>query len=524
MLSDLQNVIDTYYELNDPSERWNSAQVLVQYLTQRGLDDVRGNVQAALGLLAWSEQPNVMWDAGYLEAFVHCVGIMSQRTMETREYKNLTQMTRHKLQHAYNAMQLKLLEAEERLSRFDFNEMWEMDGVAGDHPARRSFEAFRDFLYCFYASEYGSWPPAETDHQGHWLTYSLVQRLQADFGAMYDYLVDRNIRWDANEERPTRKWEMVCNRPGENFEADTPGLPLTNMLIGFDSSQKYDHIPHPYPLLPAGKSSGSKSASSKRNIFGIKRSKEAAATLDAKAQYQMALAYNTATNINRLGSSFEDNSLLDELGSYEKTTVLPPNITPADARLGRWILLYGILQVLSTISVDTAGLKYKAKVRYHLCPPLEGCPRWRSPEAAPLMIEACQQRSYCWRAPAAWARAQRGGGGVPENGEVLTPPAYENHQYERVAGMGPSPPTTTEGPANGTGVSAAPARTGPVRTQQRGFGRSPGAPPSPVVPPPVQRLPDVPVGGQGDVKGRLGLGFGPGVGNDGREGGSGGFF
>ena len=34
------------------------------------------------------------------------------------------------------------------------------------------------------------------------------------------------------------------------FEADSPGFPITDMLIGFDSSQKLDHIPHPYPLLP----------------------------------------------------------------------------------------------------------------------------------------------------------------------------------------------------------------------------------------------------------------------------------
>ena len=90
MLSDLQNVMDTYYELNESSERWNSAQVIVQYLSQRKLDDVRGNISQALGLLAWSEQPNVLWDAGYLEAFVHCVGMMTQATMKTRDYRNLT--------------------------------------------------------------------------------------------------------------------------------------------------------------------------------------------------------------------------------------------------------------------------------------------------------------------------------------------------------------------------------------------------------------------------------------------------
>lgn len=95
-------------------------------------------------------------------------------------------------------------------------------------------------------------------------------------------------------------------------------------------------------------------------------------------------------------------------------------VHPSDARLGRWILLYGILQVLSTVSVDTAGLKYKEKIKYFVSPSLEGCPPWRSLEAAPLMIDACQQRSYCWQAPQTWG----------ENGSALSPPGYSNHQYE----------------------------------------------------------------------------------------------
>jgi hypothetical protein len=98
-------------------------------------------------------------------------------------------------------------------------------------------------------------------------------------------------------------------------------------------------------------------------------------------------------------------------------------MTASEARLGRWVLLYGILQALSTISVDTAGLKYKDKVRYYVGPSLEGCPPWRSPEASPLMIEACQQRSYCWLAPQTWtdSRGLQGPG---------SPPGYSNHQYE----------------------------------------------------------------------------------------------
>ncbi|KIW01518.1 uncharacterized protein PV09_06996 [Verruconis gallopava] len=433
MLSDLQNVMDTYYELNEPSERWNSAQVIVQYLTQRRLDDVRGSLTNALGLLTWSEQPNVLWDAGYLEAFVHSVGMMTQATMKTKEYRNLSQVTRHKLQMAYNGSQLRLIEAEERLARFDFPEMWYVDGVANNSPIQKSFESFREFLFAFYEEEYGSWPPRSEDHQGHWLSRAVMTRLQADFGAVYNYWVDRDIVWDGNESRSSRKWEMVPKRlRAGGFEADSPGFPITDMLIGFDSSQKYDHIPHPYPLLPETRLPSPKLQSSRKNLLSKFRSKDKEAIPDVKQQYQMALAFNQASNINRLGTTFEDNKLLESISTYEKSATTS-TMTPSEARLGRWVLLYGILQVLSTISVDTVGLKYKDKVRYYINPSLEGCPPWRSPDAAPLMIEACQQRSYCWTAPQTWTDSTRRHSGPG------APPGYSNHQYELTEPMNNTP-------------------------------------------------------------------------------------
>lgn len=308
MLSDLQNVMDTYYELNEPSERLDSTKIINQYLQQRKLDDVRNDISAALGLLAWAEQPNVNWDAGYVEAFVHVVGMMSQKTSEMREYRNLSQVTRHKLQQAYNSTQLSLIEAEERLEKFSFDELWYIDGAAEDHPAKKSFDSFREWLYCFYAKQYNHWPPIKK-HQSRWITRDICQRLQKDLGSLYDYLADHDIAWEAFEERHTRKWEMVDVRTDSTFEADGPGLPLTTMFIGFDSSQRYDHIPHPYPLLPSLDTRGAaKTLEKKRKMFGgLKKAKDGAAP-DPKAQFQISLAFNAATNVGRLGADLKGGS------------------------------------------------------------------------------------------------------------------------------------------------------------------------------------------------------------------------
>ena len=57
---------------------------------------------------------------------------------------------------------------------------------------------------------------------------------------------------------------------------------------------------------------------------------------------------------------------------------------------------------MSTISVDTGGLKYTEGCRYFLGPSLNGCPPWKEPDAPRVMADACQQRSYCWLAPRLW--------------------------------------------------------------------------------------------------------------------------
>jgi hypothetical protein len=72
------------------------------------------------------------------------------------------------------------------------------------------------------------------------------------------------------------------------------------------------------------------------------------------------------------------------------------NVTPREARLGHWILLYGILQVLSTLSVDVQGLKHTDGVRYLLCTDLKRCPEWVT-NGQTEYLEASQNRSWCWQ-------------------------------------------------------------------------------------------------------------------------------
>lgn len=256
-------------------------------------------------------------------------------------------------------------------------------------PVYQSYQAFRQFLVHYLTRTYGNWPPSQNEA---WLNRKIVLDLQRDFGNLYDYLVDRDVVWDAREERPGNKWRMV-NLKLENFRANLPELSLSDMLVSWDNKHGYLHIPHAYPLLP--RDVPQTRVTQKKSLFSSLKKNKPDTTKDAKMNLQLSIVFSDATNMEKLDSSFSSNALIDkfehfELGADLKTT------TPREARLGRWVLLHGILQVLSTLSVDVQALKHTDGVRYFLCTDLKRCPDWVTNGQIEL-LEACQQRSWCWQ-------------------------------------------------------------------------------------------------------------------------------
>lgn len=60
------------------------------------------------------------------------------------------------------------------------------------------------------------------------------------------------------------------------------------------------------------------------------------------------------------------------------------------------MLLYGVLQVLSTLSTDVRGLKHTDGVRSFLCTDLKRLPEWVT-NGQIEHLEASQERSWCWQ-------------------------------------------------------------------------------------------------------------------------------
>lgn len=306
MLNELQAVIDTFYELDNKSQTQWSAQMVARYLLRRKMDDVRHNIKMALGLLAWCEKDTVRWMGGYLEAFVHCAGMMTPSVLESFEFRRLSTVTRMCLNNAANMLQLGVMEAEERLALFDLPELW-LDQAGRSPPPspyQQSFAAFREFLVSYYKKSFRSWPPPPNG-RGRWLTRDLARQLQRDFGALYEYLVDRSVTWSEQEASASRKWQMVRRKPLEEpLTVDNPRLPLTDMVVGFDNRHAYQHIPHPYPLLSHTIRASPPLAPVKKSLFGGLKKQKSPPPRDPKEQLQIALAFNDATNLDKLGTAF----------------------------------------------------------------------------------------------------------------------------------------------------------------------------------------------------------------------------
>ncbi|KAI9846647.1 MAG: hypothetical protein M1838_001203 [Thelocarpon superellum] len=363
----------------------DSASLVIDYLATNYLDDVRNDPGAAAGLLAWSEEPSVRWDEGWREAFVHCVG-MYPHLVDRPEFRDVSLVSRSLLENSHLELQIRVQKAEEVLATFNFQQIWPTQS-AQPPPARSSFDRFQKFLKQFYESTYKTWPVKGARENGSgWLTRPLAMRLQRDFGALYDYFVDRDVVW--NDEG-----RMVSKSKRATFRADTDDLPLTSFFTSFDQRHHFPRIPHAYPLLPTSipVALSGKQSKSGALFSGLKK---------MRGDKETALAYAEASNVFLLGSDVPSNDLVEAFLKFEKRDQIG-EINPVDARKGRWILLYCVLQALANLSVDTPELWHKDDVSYFLNPRLKGTPPWRG-QTESVFEEASPELSHCWQVSQTW--------------------------------------------------------------------------------------------------------------------------
>lgn len=417
-LVDLHARLELYRSPGEP----DTAGQIITYLSSRAIDDMRNDIESAVAILAWAERPGVRWSEGWREAFLHCAGMYRDGRGSNgcgglercADWKYVTPQTRALLERSWLEMRLKVQTAEERLTEFVLPDIWagatsEFRAAPPVGSAKAAAERFQKMLVAHYSRVYGSWPPPRpaptTEDEEIWLTRSVARDLQRDFGALYDYLVDREVVWDVSEARAGRKWMMVSSGWNKGFDADIPGMPMTDILIEFDNRLRLPHIPHPYPLLPTSIPPQPPSSGG-GGMFRTASSTSVQQKQQAGRERRVALAYTESTNIDALDTSAPSPSdLVDAFSRFEKNDAVA-EVDPAMARRGRWVLLYGILQALAPVSVDAPRVKHAEGVSYHLSARLKR-PTWSKDRgvsnSSALFGEVRHDMSHCWTTPATWA-------------------------------------------------------------------------------------------------------------------------
>ena len=496
-LSDLYSRMEQFM----PQAGTDNLSTILDYLSARGIDDVRNDAETAIGLLAFCEDPKVRWEEGWREGFLHVAGMygsLRERSLmeSSSDFKRISPITRALLERASLEMHLRVQAAEEPLAAFSFEDMWPpslssispASGPVMASPAKASADRLQRFFLSYYRSMWGRWPPpppadmvtSDESDEPLWLTRTVIQALQKDFGTLYDYLVNRDIVWDGSETRSSRKWLMVSESGNKAFEADTDELPMTDILIEFDNKQRYPHLPHPYPLVPESIPPAASVTALGSSSKGKKRGKTGTETVPASGggpqrpgamERRIQLAYTEATNVYSLGSDFVQTDLIDAFVKFEKTDRIG-EIDPSLARRGRWVLIYGILQTLASVSADAPIVRYSEGVSYHLGPRLKGArlPPWakkgkQAPSIQPQ--EASHELSYCWLAPRTWNNSNTSAseeGGVDSQASDDNSPIDTRHGYSFP--HAPQPPPSGAG---GRGASAQSSRAPSASGQSRGY-------------------------------------------------------
>lgn len=177
--------------------------------------------------------------------------------------------------------------------------------------------------------------------------------MQKDFAALYDAYVDRNregLVLTAGIECDQDSVMKSSDRVSSEHQID-----LSKRLAVWDHKYKFAHFPKSVLVLPASLATDGKAIQTKLGIL----------TSKSKTLEKQAIQTNETSRNMGFQISMASNSLVERFRQLEKTD-FPGEPDSSEARKGRWMLIYGVLQILATISVDMPHLHFKDNVPYFL--------------------------------------------------------------------------------------------------------------------------------------------------------------
>jgi len=317
---------------------------LLSYCDQQGYLSLAENVAHATAILNFSEKAQIqeLWT----NAFAHCVG-MHERLDLSPDYRELSNITKALVTRASLEMDLHMSRVTRALGSF-LEEELSANRLGLTKPARNHLDAFRCFLQTFYMEQLGYFPPSSSEPYNK----RMWNDMRDDFQSLYDLLAD-----------------TTSDRSMQNDSNANGGICCLQNTQAFDLRHGCDPLPHPSPLLPLYTPT-KRSIDAQRTLRSLRLGRSASGT-EVKLPPRKALADAT----NAISNEAAARPIILEYRRFER---LRPDekITVQEARQVRWLLIYGALQMLKSITRAPNGVKDTELAPYPLCVLTTGTPEW----------------------------------------------------------------------------------------------------------------------------------------------------
>ncbi|SMQ52638.1 unnamed protein product [Zymoseptoria tritici ST99CH_3D7] len=328
----------------------NASEIFQEYCLEQGYLDLAGNLEYASAALYWSELARVqnVW----VDAFVHCVGMEGQ--FDPEQGSRLSSTTRELIAKASREMHQHVAESTRSLGTFLEKELGPQN-VGLTKPLRDHLDRFRSMLHTYQVNEVGYFPrgPSEPWDKRLWT------RMYDDFRSLYKYLADTKSSTDLASGRGI-----------------SGGLCVSQNIQAFDGSKSYQPLPYTLPLLP-----GNNTRTARMSLRHMRRSRT---PLD-----QEFLERATNSDNCRVMA----NSLVKAYMKFERRS-LEEKVAPAEARKVRWLLVYGVLQTLVSMTNAPKEVRNTQTPSYPLCVSTKGCPAWATKESAAVRLQEAALRRF----------------------------------------------------------------------------------------------------------------------------------
>ncbi|QSZ34916.1 hypothetical protein DSL72_007778 [Monilinia vaccinii-corymbosi] len=332
----------------------NNVYDIVAYIDGEGYADMRNTPDHALAIMHFAEHFHFkdMW----IDAFAHSAG-MSEKLHNSPGFESLSVQDRAFISRARLEMDLRLDTCGKMLSNFLTEDLFDI--YLQLSPAAEShLEKFRAFLQKYYASKLGSYPPLASRSGTGAFAKSLFKQMRSEFQKLYDFLVDSN--------------EITLDHANTNGE----GLNVMHAVTAFNDRHQIEPLAHALPLLPFARPSLTK----RLTFTGKKSPKGDKPRPDPRLASMTTL--DKATNHEQ--QQLTDCALVRAYRAFEKKCTAPissktttmENISQAEGRKIRWILIYSTLQILIQATKVPHQVRVTQNVTYNICVRTEEYPPW----------------------------------------------------------------------------------------------------------------------------------------------------